>query len=190
LGPAGVVAVKTRLWLVRHGATEWSAAGRLNGWTDISLNELGRRQSERLRLHLRAVEFDGIWSSDLSRATETARLAAGRAVPDRRLRELDFGDLEGRTWAECSPNVQGELLAFEGFAAPGGESVRRLRDRVLHFVNGLSNGDHLVFTHGGVIRVLLREADCDLQVEPGELLRVHRDASGVFALEAVDEETG
>ena len=75
----------TRLWLVRHGATDWSEAGRFNGWTDVSLNELGRRQSERLRDHLLATEFDGIWSSDLVRATETATLAAaGPAVPDRR----------------------------------------------------------------------------------------------------------
>jgi 2,3-bisphosphoglycerate-dependent phosphoglycerate mutase len=175
-----VVAVSTRLWLVRHGATEWSDAGRLNGWTDISLNEVGRRQSERLRLHLGPIDFDGIWSSDLARATETARLAVGRAVPDPRLRELDFGDLEGRTWAECPQAMQKELLAFDGFVAPRGESVRRLKDRVFHFAGTLSRGDHLVFTHGGVIRVLSRGADRDVHVEPGGLVRVTGDASGVF----------
>jgi 2,3-bisphosphoglycerate-dependent phosphoglycerate mutase len=167
-----VVAVSTRIWLVRHGATEWSDAGRLNGWTDISLNEVGRRQSERLRLHLREIEFDGIWSSDLARATETARLAVGRAVPDPRLRELDFGDLEGRTWAECPPTMQKELLAFDGFVAPRGESVRQLKDRVFQFAGTLSRGDHLVFTHGGVIRVLSRAADRDVEVPPGGLLRL------------------
>ncbi len=180
MGPAGVVAVSTHLWLVRHGATEWSDAGRLNGWTDISLNEVGRRQSERLRMLLRTIEFDGVWSSDLARATETARLAVGGAVPDRRLRELDFGDLEGRTWAECPPTMQKELLAFDGFVAPRGESVRRLRDRVFQFAGSLSRGNHLVFTHGGVIRVLLRGADRDVHVEPGELVRANGDASGVF----------
>jgi 2,3-bisphosphoglycerate-dependent phosphoglycerate mutase len=168
-----VVAVTTRLWLVRHGATDWSEAGRFNGWTDVSLNELGRRQSERLHEHLRATEFDGIWSSDLVRATETSRLAAaGAAVLDRRLREIDFGDLEGLTWAECPAHVREELVAFEGFEAPGGESVRRLRDRVLDFVDGLSHGDHLVFTHGGVIRVLSRGAERDVNVPPGGLLRL------------------
>jgi probable phosphoglycerate mutase len=175
--------MSTRLWLVRHGSTDWSDAGRLNGWTDVSLNELGRRQSEHLREHLRAIEFDGIWSSDLARATETARLSVGRAVPDRRLRELDFGDLEGRTWGECTPTMQGELLAFDGFEAPRGESVRQLMYRAVHFADGLSDGDHLVFTHGGVIRALLRAADRDAKVEPGELLRVDRDASGVFSLD-------
>ncbi len=181
-----MVAVTTRLWLVRHGATDWSEAGRFNGWTDVSLNEVGRRQSERLREHLRAREFDAIWSSDLVRATETAGLAAGAAVLDRRLREIDFGTLEGLTWAECPARVREALIGFEGFEAPGGESLNRLRDRVLEFVDGLTHGDHLIFTHGGVIRVLSRAAGRDAQVEPGNLLRVSRDASGVLVLDAFE----
>jgi probable phosphoglycerate mutase len=182
-----VVAVTTRLWLVRHGATDWGEAGRFNGWTDVSLNERGRRQSERLRERLRVMEFDGIWSSDLVRATETARLAAaGAAVLDRRLREIDFGTLEGLTWAECPVHVREALIGFEGFEAPGGESVSHLTDRVLEFVDGLTHGDHLVFTHGGVIRVLSRAAGRDAQAEPGKLLRVSRDAAGVLVLDAFE----
>jgi probable phosphoglycerate mutase len=172
MGPPRMVAMTTRLWLVRHGATDWSEAGRFNGWTDVSLNELGRRQSEHLQDRLRATKFEGIWSSDLVRSTETARLAAGAAVPDRRLREIDFGALEGLTWAECPAHVREALVAFEGFEAPGGESVARLRERVLEFVDGLSHGDHLVFTHGGVIRVLSRGADRDVNVPPGGLLHL------------------
>ena len=175
MGSSRMVAVTTRLWLVRHGATDWSESGRFNGWTDVSLNELGRRQSERLREQLQTTEFDGMWSSDLVRATQTARLAAaGDAVPDRRLREIDFGDLEGLTWAECPPRLREALVAFEGFEAPGGESVTQLRDRVLEFVDGLSDGDHLVFTHGGVIRMLSRGVDGDVNVPPGGLLRLCR----------------
>jgi probable phosphoglycerate mutase len=164
----------TRLWLVRHGATDWSEAGRFNGWTDVSLNEVGRRQGERLRARLRATDFEGIWSSDLVRATETARLAAGDAVPDRRLREIDFGDIEGLTWGECPTHVREALVAFDGFEAPGGESVGHLKDRVLDFAEGLPHGDHLVVTHGGVIRVLSRETGRDVNVLPGELLRLRR----------------
>jgi 2,3-bisphosphoglycerate-dependent phosphoglycerate mutase len=181
-----VVAVTTRLWLVRHGATDWSEAGRFNGRTDVSLNELGRRQSERLRERLRATEFDGIWRSDLVRATETARLAgAGTAFPDRRLREIDFGALEGLTWAQCPGHVQEALVAFDGFEAPGGESVRNLTDRVLDFVDGLSDGSHLVFTHGGVIRALLRGSGCDVKPAPGELLRVDGETSSGFRVDEV-----
>ena len=178
--------MSARLWLVRHGATAWSDAGRLNGWTDIPLNEVGRRQAERLRLHLQSIEFDGIWTSDLVRATETARLAVGGAILDRRLRELDFGELEGRSWDRCPPEVREALLSFDAFVAPKGESTAQLRKRVLDFANALSNGDHLVFAHGGVIRVLLREAGSDVQVEPGGLVRIDL-TSGVFA-PALEEE--
>ena len=169
---AGLVAVSTRLWLVRHGATDWSDAGRLTGWTDVPLNEGGRLQAEILHATLVQSEFAGIWSSDLERAVETARVAVGGATPDRRLRELNFGDLEGRTWDDCPLEVQEELLAFDRFVAPGGESVVALRERVLDFITRLSRGDHLVFTHGGVVRLLLREAGHDGRVPPGGLVVV------------------
>jgi probable phosphoglycerate mutase len=172
-----------RLWLVRHGATDWSDAGRLNGWTDIPLNDLGRRQARDLHRGLGAKDFDGVWSSDLSRASETALLVVGPAATDGRLRELDFGRLEGLSWAECPAAIQNELLAFDEFVAPGGESVGNLRDRVLEFLGELSPGDHLVFTHGGVIRLLSREADRDVTVQPGALLRIDGGRNGNLRLE-------
>jgi probable phosphoglycerate mutase len=173
----------TRLWLVRHGATDWSDAGRLTGWRDIPLNDVGRRQAQLLRGRLRATEFDGIWSSDLSRAMDTARLAVGGARADERLRELDFGELEGRTWDQCSPEVQAELVSFDRFVARGGESVSELRSRVLAFTDALSDGRHLVFTHGGVIRVLLRLTGRDHPVPPGGLMQLTRTAFSHAPLE-------
>jgi broad specificity phosphatase PhoE len=92
----GLVAMSTRLWLVRHGATDWSDAGRLNGWTDVPLNERGRLQARSLAERLAGRQFAAVWSSDLMRAIETAQLAVGEPVPDGRLRELGFGSLEGR----------------------------------------------------------------------------------------------
>jgi 2,3-bisphosphoglycerate-dependent phosphoglycerate mutase len=164
-----------RLWLVRHGATDWSDAGRLNGWTDVPLNEWGRRQARSLTQSLASRQFTGVWSSDLVRATETARLAAKEAVGDSRLRELDFGRLEGSRWEECRSEVRRALLAFEGFRAPGGESMAELRSRVLGFVDELPGGEHLVFTHGGVIRLLLRGAGLDRRLPPGAFVRVALD---------------
>jgi probable phosphoglycerate mutase len=172
---AGLVAVRTRLWLVRHGATDWSDAGRLNGWTDVPLNERGRLQARSLAERLAGRQFAAVWSSDLMRAIETAHLAAGEPVPDGRLRELNFGSLEGRLWEECPPMVRDALVAFDGFGAPEGESVGELRSRVLEFVEGLPDGEHLVFTHGGVVRVLLREDGRDQQVFPGEIVWVLRE---------------
>jgi probable phosphoglycerate mutase len=178
-----MVAMSARVWLVRHGATDWSDAGRLTGWRDIPLNDVGRRQARLLRRRLRSIEFDGIWSSDQSRAMETARVAVGGARADERLRELDFGELEGRTWDQCSPEAQAELVSFDRFVAPGGESASELRDRVLAFTDTLSDGRHLVFTHGGVIRVLLRLTGRDHPVPPGGLMQLTRTASSRAPLE-------
>jgi 2,3-bisphosphoglycerate-dependent phosphoglycerate mutase len=161
-----------RLMLVRHGATEWSDAGRLNGWTDVPLNGGGKARALGLGAVLAPVTFTGVWSSDLRRSTETADLAVGGAAPDARLRELDFGRLEGSRWEDHPPDVQEAMLHFEGFAAPGGESVDQLRDRVHDFFSGLRSGHHLAFTDGGVIRLLLREIGNDQSVAPGDLVAI------------------
>lgn len=160
------------LWLVRHGATDWSDAGRFLGWADVHLNRRGRRQANALRQRLPREPFASVWSSDLVRSTETAQLAVGGAASDWRLRELDFGDLEGMRWDDCSPVMQAELFSFDHFRAPGGESVDELRRRVLDFARGLPSGEHLVFSHGGVIRLLLRESGRDGKVVPGALEQV------------------
>jgi probable phosphoglycerate mutase len=170
-----VVEVTVRLWLARHGATDWGEAGRFVGWRDVPLNGAGRFQARRLGESLAGANFNGRWSSDLLRATETARLAVGETACDARLRELDFGHLEGKTWDECPAGVREALQRFEGFRAPGGESVAELRSRALEFVDALSDGDHLLFTHGGVVRILLREVSRDRLVAPGEVIRVSWD---------------
>jgi 2,3-bisphosphoglycerate-dependent phosphoglycerate mutase len=162
----------TRLWLVRHGETDWSVAGRLNGWQDVPLNERGRAQARALADGLIGQSFAGTWSSDLQRSIETARLAIGEPTVDPRLRELDFGALEGRTWSELDVATQNELIGFDGFQAPGGEPVATFRARVTDFIAGLEPGDHLVVTHGGVIRMLLRESGADRPIEPGEVVVV------------------
>jgi probable phosphoglycerate mutase len=161
--------VVVRLWLVRHGATDWSDEGRLCGWTDVPLSEKGRGQAKILRRRLEGQGFDGVWTSDLSRASESARLAVGRPHPDRGLRELDFGELEGRRWRDCDEPTREALVRFEGFVAPGGESVRDLEERVGGFLSELTTGDHLVFTHGGVVRLLTRQQGDASILAPGEL---------------------
>lgn len=164
-----------RLWLVRHGETAWSRAGRLCGWTDVPLTSAGRRQATALAETFDGLSFDGVWSSDLRRAAETASAIAGDAVvADRRLRELHFGELEGRTWDQLPPEIRGQLTAFDGFAAPGGGTVDELGDRVGSFLDDLPPGDHLVVTHGGVIRLALRTwaTGSPERVEPGGWVRL------------------
>jgi probable phosphoglycerate mutase len=113
-----------------------------------------------------------VWSSDLRRAVETARLVAGEPAIDARLRELDFGDLEGLKWDECARSQRDALRRFEGFIAPGGESVEQLRKRVHAFLTEIQMGIHLLVTHGGVIRLLMRERGDARTVSPAGLVEL------------------
>lgn len=143
------------LVMIRHGETTWNAERRLAGWTDVPLTELGRAQAASLRGRVDEASFEGIWASDLSRAMDTGRLAVGQEPSaDARLREMDFGQLEGKPWERLDPTLVERISRFQDFQAPGGESVADLQGRVVDFIEGLGDGRHLIFTHGGVIRAL------------------------------------
>lgn len=141
---------------MRHGQTDWNVDHRLLGWTDLPLNLEGERQARLLGAAVEISRYTGVWSSDLRRASDTARLAGWDAAPDARLREIDFGQIEGHTWAELDTDVRAGLLKFDGFIAPGGEAVAGFVARVGDFLDGLVPGSHLAVTHGGVIRAALR----------------------------------
>jgi probable phosphoglycerate mutase len=158
------------LWLVRHGETTYSAAKRVAGWSDPPLTDTGRRQAEALREVIDGREFAGVWSSDLRRAIESARLAWGEPETDRRLRECNFGALEGCTYEEADSTYSEVFHEFRGFQAPGGESHATMRNRVHDFVDGLESGNHLLFVHGGVIRILIQDLGVDRFVPTGSLV--------------------
>ena len=67
----------TRLYLIRHGQTDWNVRAALQGRTDIALNDTGRAQAREARALLQGVRFDAVYSSPLSRAVETAALVSG-----------------------------------------------------------------------------------------------------------------
>ena len=87
------------LYIMRHGRTDWNDRHKLQGSTDIPLNEEGRRMAEKAREEYRDIPLDVCWSSPLVRARETAEIVLrGRGIPihtDDRLREMSFGDYEG-----------------------------------------------------------------------------------------------
>ncbi len=140
------------LHLVRHGQTTWNAESRLAGWTDVPLTEAGRAQAAGLKPILSARAFDQVWASDLRRAVDTAELAFGEPQQDERLREMHFGELEGASWPELAAKWREPLSRFAGFEPPGGESIEVLGTRLADFADTLEPGNHLIFTHGGVIR--------------------------------------
>ena len=158
------------LWLVRHGETTYSASKRVAGWSDPPLTDNGRHQAEALRPVIDGRQFAGVWSSDLQRAVESARLAWGEPKTDRRLRECDFGELEGCTYEEAD-STYGEVFSeFRDFEAPGGESHEAFRSRVHEFVGALDPGAHLLFVHGGVIRVLTQDLGLDRFIPTGSVV--------------------
>jgi len=164
--------VGRELWLVRHGETPASRGRTLAGWIDVPLTPRGEDEARSLRPQLQGAPFDGVWSSDLRRAITTARLAWGEPRQDGRLREIHFGALEGIAYETMDRQWLEGLMRFEGFEAPEGESFVRLRQRVMSFVGDLPPGRHLLFTHGGVVRLLAREVGEDRFVPTGTLLVV------------------
>jgi probable phosphoglycerate mutase len=154
-----------RVWLVRHGETQWNAEHRFQGVSDIALTDRGREQAAELALRIGDRSFDTVWSSDLIRAVETARIVFGEPTIDVRLRELDFGDIDGLRWSDLSDEVRESLLEFKDFVAPNGESVAAMYDRIAPFMDELAHGDHVVVTHGGVVRMVSEL--CGIPAFPG-----------------------
>jgi broad specificity phosphatase PhoE len=151
----------TDLLLVRHGQSEWNAIGRWQGHADPALSELGRRQAAVAAGSIGAV--DGIVSSDLLRAAETAaiiaqRLGVGPVIVDERLRERDVGEWSGLTRSQIDKGWPGWL--HDGRRPEGFEDSGRVLARVMEAFQTIrattTGGSFLVVTHGGVIRGLAR----------------------------------
>ena len=147
-----------RLILVRHGESEWNAAGRVQGQADPGLSEAGKAEARLLAPLVRALEPSVVVTSDLRRAVETGALVSGAATAtDPRWRECAMGDWTGRSAAELYADPAGRFAAWrEGRAdPPGGESWDAVCDRVAEAVRALRAGGAeraLVVTHGGPVR--------------------------------------
>ncbi len=151
------------LWLVRHGETVWNASGRVQGHADTPLSERGREQAGRLAARLKGMRFDGVFSSDLSRALETAHIVAttleGKPEVrlDPRLREIHVGAVSGLTRREA---IERGLWAHREFDEPHpeGESradlAARVQATVLEFAQG-QQGRIIAFAHGGTVRAAI-----------------------------------
>lgn len=160
-----------RIGLIRHGLTDWNALGRIQGHSDIPLNDEGRRQAQRLAERLatesEAVQWDFIVASELSRAQETAQIIADRLhipllEPDQRLKERAFGQVEGLTWQEREEKWGADWETLE----LGQEKIEDIQARGMEFLNHTieqyPEQNILVVSHGGFLSqlftLLLKEA--------------------------------
>lgn len=158
---------KTFVYFVRHGETDYNAVNRIQGQTDIPLNEAGLLQAECAGKRLKSKHFDVIYSSDLNRAMVTAqKIADGRKIiPDERLREWDLGHWQGKLMSEVR-ELYPEEVAVLGervdIVVKDGESALQLRDRAAAFVTEIvrkhPGKEILCVTHGGFMRTFLMYA--------------------------------
>jgi broad specificity phosphatase PhoE len=132
------------LVLTRHGLTDRSVPEQHIGQRiDISINEAGRRQADALRRRLASVRFDRVITSPMFRARETAEIVVpgARIEADPRLREMDYGAWEGRTYAEVSERDGAYRREWEQtpdtLACPGGESGNDVARRLQAFLEDL-----------------------------------------------------
>lgn len=150
----------TIIGLVRHGVTDWNLEGRMQGKNDIPLNAEGRKQAELLGKRLSGETWDRIYSSDMSRARETADIIGrymGQTVEhyDPRLAERTFGLLEGTTEAERMEKWGPNWREIDH----QGESKEAVERRALDFLEEM-DGKHpgqriLIVSHGAVIGTLI-----------------------------------
>ena len=198
------------LIVVRHGETDWNRIRRLQGHTDIALNADGIEQAARLAAALATEPIGAVHSSDLSRALATAEpVAAALGLPvrrDPRLRERNYGVLEGRTFGEILVEFPDHAAKIRdrdpAHAIDGGESPEVFYERAVDAVSAIAVDESgrgrskvLVVTHGGVLDMLYRHADhLSLEVErpcpiPNAVINRLAFDRGVFTIVSWAEET-
>ena len=178
---------KPVIYYIRHGQTDWNAAGRYQGSQDIPLNDLGRAQAahagtvlkDLLARHGRNSGDVGFVSSPLGRARNTMELVRGGLdLPapgyglDDRLREIGYGHWEGFTLAEQQA-AHPELFAARlrdswSLPAPGGESYAGVQQRMREWADSLT-GDTVAVAHGGTARALVVALGLDTPENVSEL---------------------
>jgi len=164
--------------LVRHGQTEWNAAGRFLGRSDIPLDAVGVQQARSLGAALPG-RFDVAYTSPLCRASRTAELVWGAAIPEPDLQELSQGELEGLTGAEAFSRYTDFFSAWKQDPAdvvvPGGESLRALQRRALAVLERIAERHG----HGQVVaafshQMVIASLTCAATGDPLARWRDHR----------------
>lgn len=169
-----------RLYIVRHGETDWNKKKLVQGRRDISLNAYGRHLAEETSEGMKEYPIDLAYTSPLSRARETAEIILkGRNVPiyeEQRIQEISFGSYEGMS---CIDKTRKENLEFQKFfqdtgnyiPPTGAESVEQLYERTGDFLESLIRDEKLkekkilISTHGAAMTAMLNRMKGSLSVE-------------------------
>lgn len=179
-----------KIYLIRHGQTDWNLAGKIQGSTDIPLNETGKSQAQALAKGMEKRPVMQIFSSTLKRAVATAAAIGRSQKVDvdiiRGLEEVGFGHWEGMSWTEIQETYPEEYEKWcmnpIDVAPPGGESQREIYRRCGQVVEGIvaqAHGDVAIVSHGAtmayLIAYMMREhpLEEELIVENASITTIH-----------------
>lgn len=160
-----------RLYIIRHGETDWNVEGRLQGESDLPLNQNGQNMALKTGQALEKISFDLVITSPYTRAKQTADLILGnRKIPwliDKRIREINWGEWDGKTTEDLKAIGKKEEFdlfykaPFQFRGAPGGETIEQVCARGRIFLESLEKEPEyekktiLVISHGCTIRGIL-----------------------------------
>jgi broad specificity phosphatase PhoE len=176
-----------KIYLIRHGETEWTLSGRHTGKTDIPLTQKGEEEALRIGKRIGNIKFDLVLCSPMQRAKATCQGAGllDQAVIEPLLTEWDYGAYEGLTTKE----IRGQIPDWKIFTygAPGGESVAAVGQRADQILDKIASvkGDVALFSHGHFLRVLCARW-LRLPAEKGALFALSPAALSILGSERAD----
>jgi len=157
-----------RLYLIRHGETDWNKARRFQGWTDIELSAEGAEQARLLSERFKKINIDEIYASPLKRAVATAmpiaKIQGIEVTTKENFKEINFGEWEGMTAPEISAKYGKEfddfIVAPEKGVFPGDISfdkvTNRIKEGLEEVLNGKEDKSIAIVSHGGIIRLMIK----------------------------------
>ncbi|MEM9951204.1 MAG: histidine phosphatase family protein [Chloroflexota bacterium] len=156
-----------RVYIVRHGETDYNVQHRWQGQLDVPLNKVGKQQAKSLATYFALQPLDAIYASDLKRTMDTVRPLAKKRqltiVPDKRLREIHLGMFQGLKRNEIHDAYPREAMRWDNddtFVVPHGESRSQVQDRMLtiwqEVIQQIDKQHVMLVSHGGSMRLLMR----------------------------------
>jgi broad specificity phosphatase PhoE len=184
VAPHAQATASLRLYIARHGETDWNVQHKLQGMTDIPLNENGRRQAAALAESLKGVHLDAIYSSTLSRSRDTARTVAGTSMTVKSLdglRERNYGHFQGGS--DADPDYVKRMNVWDD-RLDEGESLNQLlaraRDSLALIRREHPSGNVLIVAHRITNQMILRAL---LDLTPEQTLKITQDNDEVYLVE-------
>ncbi len=162
--------IRTKIFAVRHGETEWNKIGKQQGHLNSNLTNLGKLQAKAIGNGLQKNKFDNFYTSDLGRAIETSNIIScfiGKDfIIDYRLRERNLGSLQGLTKNEFKNMYPEDWMRFNKndpeYVLPDGESIKQRYERAINCIEDIAshnlNKTILIVSHGGVLMSMVYKA--------------------------------